>query len=65
MHQIFSCFVKNVTEANRIAAFVRYIKEELGRTAAKTIQLINPLLPPVNALGQQKRVLDAEIKQLI
>ncbi len=64
MHQIFSYFVKNVTEVNRIAVFVRYMIEELGRTAAKKTQSIILLAPPVSARGQQRRVLDAETKQL-
>jgi hypothetical protein len=36
----------------------------LGRTAAKKTQSIILLAPPVSARGQQRRVLDAETKQL-
>ena len=65
MFQIFSYFANNATEASLIVVHVKCIIGELELIAVKKTQPKSRQVLQANALGQQRKELDAKIKQPI
>ena len=65
MYQICSYFANNVTEVNRIVAFVKNIIGELELIAVIKTQLKCQESLQINAQGEQRKELDVKRKQPI